>query len=119
MVTSVREFVKSRRRTAFAVVSACPLDSALRATYVEHMTYDETLDAIGLLCPLPVLKARKRLKSMLAGQVLRLEATDPAAVIDVPHFCSEQGHEFLGDEAAQMVDLGGDQAVTHYFIRKG
>ncbi|WP_424941703.1 sulfurtransferase TusA family protein [Aliiroseovarius crassostreae] len=75
------------------------------------MTYDETLDAIGLLCPLPVLKARKRLKSLESGQVLRLEATDPAAVIDVPHFCAEQGHEFLGDEA--------ENEVTHYFIRKG
>ncbi|MDA5094702.1 sulfurtransferase TusA family protein [Aliiroseovarius sp. KMU-50] len=75
------------------------------------MTYDDTLDAIGLLCPLPVLKARKRLKSMDKGQVLRLEATDPAAVIDVPHFCAEQGHDFLGDES--------QNDVTHYFIRKG
>lgn len=79
------------------------------------MTYDETLDAIGLLCPLPVLKARKRLKSMTVGQVLRLEATDPAAVIDVPHFCAEQGHEFLGDAAPE----DDTHAVTHYFIRKG
>ncbi len=91
------------------------LDSARPATYVKIMTYDETLDAIGLLCPLPVLKARKRLKSMKNGQVLRLEATDPAAVIDVPHFCAEQGHAFLGDEAAK----NGDLDVTHYFIRKG
>ena len=44
-----------------------------------------TLDAIGLLCPLPVLKARKRLLTMQPGAVLRLVATDPAAVIDVPH----------------------------------
>lgn len=56
----------------------------------------ETLDAIGLLCPLPVLKARKRLKSIPAGAVLEILADDPAAVIDVPHFCSEAGHEFLG-----------------------
>ncbi len=75
------------------------------------MTYDETIDAIGLLCPLPVLKARKRLKAMRSGQVLRLEATDPAAVIDVPHFCAEQGHVFLGTEELA--------AATHYFIRKG
>ena len=62
------------------------------------MTADETLDTLGLLCPLPVLKARKRLKAMQPGQVLRLLASDPAAVVDVPHFCAESGNEFLGME---------------------
>ncbi|WP_375700090.1 sulfurtransferase TusA family protein [Pseudophaeobacter sp. TrK17] len=57
---------------------------------------DATLDAIGLLCPLPVLKARKRLKSMAAGEVLQVLADDPAALIDIPHFCTESGYEFLG-----------------------
>jgi tRNA 2-thiouridine synthesizing protein A len=42
-----------------------------------------------------VLKARKRLRAMVSGQVLRLIATDPAAVIDVPHFCAEAGHLLL------------------------
>lgn len=55
----------------------------------------ETLDAIGLLCPLPVLKARKRLSGLPAGAVLELLSDDPAAVIDVPHFCNENGHVFL------------------------
>ncbi|MEM7089410.1 MAG: sulfurtransferase TusA family protein [Pseudomonadota bacterium] len=55
----------------------------------------ETLDALGLLCPLPVLKARKRLKSMPNGAVLKLLADDPAAIIDVPHFCFENGHRLL------------------------
>lgn len=61
----------------------------------------DTLDAIGLLCPLPVLKARKRLKSIPAGAVLEILADDPAAVIDVPHFCNESGHEFLGMTEAE------------------
>lgn len=56
---------------------------------------DDELDATGLLCPLPVLKAAKRLKSMEPGTVLRIEADDPAAIVDVPHFCAEQGHELL------------------------
>ncbi len=56
------------------------------------MDWDDEIDATGLLCPLPVLKARKRLRAMVSGQVLRLIATDPAAVIDVPHFCAEAGH---------------------------
>lgn len=69
------------------------------------------LDARGLLCPLPVLKARKRLQALKAGEVLEMLADDPAAAIDVPHFCAEQGHELIG-EAAE-----GD--ATRYRIRKG
>jgi len=58
------------------------------------------LDARGLRCPLPVLKARKRLKSMEAGTQLKVIADDPAAVIDVPHFCNEQGHRLESQEEA-------------------
>ena len=57
------------------------------------------LDARGLLCPLPVLKAGKRLAAMQSGAVLRLLASDPMAVIDVPNFCREQGHALLSSEA--------------------
>lgn len=74
------------------------------------MTYDHDLDALGLLCPLPVLKARKRLSGLMSGQVLRLQADDPAAVVDVPHFCAESGHELIG------VETSG--AEKHYYIRK-
>ncbi|WP_171130476.1 MULTISPECIES: sulfurtransferase TusA family protein [unclassified Ruegeria] len=70
----------------------------------------ETLDALGLLCPLPVLKARKRLKSLPAGAVLRVLADDPAAIIDVPHFCTESGHVLLSQ------DSDGDHQV--YLIQK-
>ncbi len=54
---------------------------------------DVELDVTGLLCPLPVLKARKRLQSMSSGAILVVTATDPMSVIDLPHFCTEQGHE--------------------------
>ena len=50
------------------------------------------LDLSGLLCPLPVLKARKKLNDMASGAVLVVVATDPMAAIDIPHFCNEQGH---------------------------
>ena len=59
------------------------------------MSTEFILDLTGLLCPLPVLKARKRLQSMIAGDVLVVTATDPMAAIDMPHFCNEQGHELL------------------------
>ena len=64
--------------------------------YVKPM-YDvqDDIDAIGLICPLPVLKLRKRLKAVVAGGRVRLLATDPAAVVDVPHFCTEAGHTLL------------------------
>ncbi len=69
------------------------------------------LDARGLLCPLPVLKARKRLMNLATGDVLRVVADDPAAVIDMPHFCAEAGHTLIG-----ITDNGSDQT---YDIRKG
>lgn len=67
------------------------------------MSDEQTLDARGLLCPLPVLKAAKRLRAMAPGEVLRMEADDPAAIVDVPHFCSEQGHELLEAREADGV----------------
>lgn len=70
------------------------------------------IEARGLLCPLPVLRARKRLLALPAGAVVRLLADDPAAVVDVPHFCAEAGHGFLGD--APLPDGG-----RAYLIRRG
>lgn len=88
------------------------LDSYADGVYLRCMTNDiDTLDALGLLCPLPVLKARKRLKSMAPGTVLRLLANDPAAIVDVPHFCAEAGHALIGQEEAE------DHQI--YLIRKG
>lgn len=75
------------------------------------MSWDDEIDASGLLCPLPVLKARKRLKGLAPGAVVRLLSTDPAARVDVPHFCNEAGHELLSAEEA------GETLV--YLIRKG
>ncbi|MBC7139327.1 MAG: sulfurtransferase TusA family protein [Defluviimonas sp.] len=73
--------------------------------------FDLEIDARGLLCPLPVLKARKALLGLAPGAVLRLLASDPMARIDIPHFCAEAGHKLLRAE-----DLGAAQAFT---IRRG
>lgn len=59
------------------------------------MDIAEVIDARGLRCPLPVLRLRKRLLALPVGSVVRLETDDPMAVIDVPHFCGEAGHEML------------------------
>ncbi len=74
------------------------------------MDYDADLDAVGLLCPLPVLKARKRLQALAPGQVLRVAADDPAAIVDIPHFCAEAGHELAATDLSQSPQI--------YFIRK-
>lgn len=75
------------------------------------MEIDEELDATGLLCPLPILKAAKRIRALPKGAVLQLLTDDPAAIIDVPHFCSEQGH--------QLMSSSEDDGVQTYLIRKG
>ena len=75
------------------------------------MQFDRDIDARGMLCPLPVLKARKALAGMQAGAVLRLIATDPASWIDVPHFCAEVGHVLLS-----ATDAEGEKT---YLIRRG
>ena len=75
------------------------------------MGWDEELDCEGLLCPLPVLKARKRLLAMVAGQVLCLRATDAMARVDLPHFCAEAGHEYVGARE--------EGSVVLHLIRRG
>lgn len=87
------------------------MDSVRLPAYDMRMDWDQELDALGLLCPLPVLKARKRLSDMSDGAVLRVLADDPAAVVDVPHFCSEGGHSLIA-----TTDEGTAQV---YLIRKG
>jgi tRNA 2-thiouridine synthesizing protein A len=60
---------------------------------------EEFYDLRGLNCPMPVLKTRKRLSGMPPGSVLTIETTDTLAVIDIPHFCQENGHRLVSSEA--------------------
>ncbi|MFQ0813676.1 response regulator SirA [Brucella anthropi] len=55
-------------------------------------------DLRGLKCPLPVLKTRNRLEKMPSGALLWVEATDPLSGIDVPHFCTQEGHALIAQE---------------------
>lgn len=75
-----------------------------------YMDLAETIDATGMLCPLPVLKLRKRLKPLAPGQCIEMLADDPAAIIDVPHFCTEAGHE--------LVSATEENGVQTYVVRK-
>lgn len=68
------------------------------------------LDAKGLNCPLPVLKARRAMKELAPGDILEIEATDPGSVKDFNHFCETTGHSLLAHHEAD--------GVFHYRIEK-
>jgi tRNA 2-thiouridine synthesizing protein A len=61
---------------------------------------EKTLDAKGLSCPLPVLKARRAMQELKAGDILVVEATDPGAKSDFPNFCEAGGHTLLDQSEA-------------------
>ena len=56
---------------------------------------DQVLDAKGLNCPLPILKTKKMIKGMTAGQTLQVMATDPGSIADMTAFCNQTGNELL------------------------
>jgi tRNA 2-thiouridine synthesizing protein A len=67
------------------------------------MPFDKELDARGLNCPLPILRAKKALADMQAGQVLKIVATDPGSVKDFEAFCKQTGHTLLNQSQAEKV----------------
>lgn len=68
---------------------------------------DRLLDASGLLCPMPVVKAAKEMRSLVPGQVLKIVATDRGAVADIPAWAEDTGNELLESrtEAGKYVFL--------------
>jgi len=75
------------------------------------MQSNVTLDAKGLNCPLPILKAKKTLKGMEAEQILEIVSTDPGSVADFAAFCRATGNELL--ETSQ-----GEGLFTYYIKKK-
>jgi len=71
---------------------------------------DQLLDAKGLNCPLPILKAKKALKSLEGGQVLEVLSTDPGSVADFSAFCRTTGNELVEESEAD--------GIYTYLIRK-
>lgn len=75
---------------------------------------DQLLDAQGLNCPLPIIKARKALQQMAAGQTLEVLATDPGSVADFAAFCRMTGHALLESHSGDgqfrfLLRKAGDQ----------
>ena len=65
------------------------------------MNFDKDLDARGLNCPLPILRAKKALADMTSGQILRILATDPGSVKDFQAFSKQTGNELLSHAEAE------------------
>ncbi len=63
------------------------------------MNFDKELDARGMNCPLPILRARRVLNEMKTGEILRIVATDPGSVRDFEAFCKQTGNDLLSQEA--------------------
>ena len=73
---------------------------------------DQTLDAKGLNCPLPVLKAKLALNKMQPGEILYVEATDPHSIIDFEAYCARTGHEIIHmSESEVMIEFHIRRAV--------
>ncbi len=62
--------------------------------------FNDELDARGLNCPLPILRAKKAINKLEAGQVLKIVATDPGSVKDFEAFCNQTGNELIGTSEA-------------------
>ncbi len=72
--------------------------------------FDQELDASGLNCPLPILRAKKTLNAMASGQVLHIVATDPGSVKDFDAFAKQTGNELMESKE--------DGGKFHFLIKK-
>lgn len=75
------------------------------------------LDALGLLCPLPVIRTQDAVRGLAAGTVLEVLATDPGALHDVRAWCRVHGHVYQDDRECRDPACGTDQAHFHLRLR--
>ncbi|KAB7624490.1 sulfurtransferase TusA family protein [Alkalilimnicola sp. S0819] len=75
------------------------------------MEFDRDLDVRGLDCPLPILRSKRSLATMEVGEVLRVRATDPHAVVDFAAFCEKTAHRL-----ERQSEGAGE---FHFWVRKG
>jgi len=70
----------------------------LRQIKEEAMKADQSLDCVGLYCPMPIVKTAERIKQLKQGEVLEVVADDKGIKLDMSAWCEATGHEFLGVE---------------------
>ena len=78
---------------------------------MSQLTEDRVLDARGLLCPMPVVKAAKEMRSLTSGQVLKVLATDRGSLADMPAWAEDTGNELLSHHE--------DDGTYVFYLRKG
>ncbi len=71
----------------------------------------KVLDAKGLSCPMPLLRTKKEMGKMSAGEILQVDGTDPGSRNDIPGWCERSGHEYLGEKE--------ETGFISFFIKKG
>lgn len=81
-----------------------------RENEVINMQKDETLDAKGLMCPMPIVKLAKKFKEMPQGKVLELISDDVGSKEDVPAWCKNTGN--------QLLEMKEEKGVFYYYIKK-
>ena len=82
------------------------------------MNFDKDLDAKGLNCPLPILRAKKALAEMSSGQVLRIMSTDPGSVKDFAAFAKSLADQYLVMERGEIVQRGAGADMDKDGVRQ-
>lgn len=77
---------------------------------MEEIKADQTLDARGLSCPMPVLKTKKAIETMQSGQILEILSTDPGTRNDMPGWAGRTGNTYLGEKE--------DQGYVRFYVKK-
>jgi tRNA 2-thiouridine synthesizing protein A len=77
---------------------------------MEDIKPDQTLDARGLSCPMPVLKTKKAIETLNSGQILEIFSTDPGTRNDLPSWANRTGNTFLGEKE--------DQGFIRFYVKK-
>lgn len=77
----------------------------------EGITANAVLDAKGLSCPMPLLRTKKEIGKLAAGEILQVDGTDPGSRNDIPGWCDRAGHEYMGEKE--------ETGYISFFIKKG
>lgn len=80
-------------------------------TAPEGLDVAAILDAKGLSCPMPLLRTKKEIGKIDAGQILQIDGTDPGSRNDIPGWCARAGHEYLGEK--------DESSYMSFFVQKG
>ena len=80
-------------------------------TVAADVSPKSVLDAKGLSCPMTLLRTKKEMGKLAAGEILQVDGTDPGSRNDIPGWCERAGHEYLGEKE--------ESGYISFFIKKG